>query len=109
MINSSSLVTLVLRANGHVRVHKKAFQLLPNLEVIDLSRNSLSYLYPDTFTENPVLRSVDLSFNNFRMLEQKLLVWSSMSFVGLAGNPWRCDCNMARSFMPVLAASRSLK
>lgn len=71
------LTTLVLRDN-------------PQLYVIDYDAFGETVYLED----NHKIDMIDISNNDLPTLDIDLLPWSNVSRVRLAGNPWKCDCDI---------------
>ncbi|CAK9293289.1 unnamed protein product [Gordionus sp. m RMFG-2023] len=67
-----------------------------SLEVLNLAINKIIE-YPVQFGEFSNLTYLDLSLNNIATLNIESLEGSQdrLEFLGVSGNSWRCDCNMA--------------
>lgn len=62
-----NLTDLVLRQNAITIV--EGLHTLQNLTELDLYMNAISHIPPDTFSHNPKLQKLDLSFNQLRSLD----------------------------------------
>ncbi|XP_062415470.1 toll-like receptor 5 [Pungitius pungitius] len=84
------LLGLNLSLNSLSSLPRGVFRGLGSIIEIDLSSNALTYLQPDIF---PVgLIRLDLS-NNF-LASPDPETFGSLSFLGLAGNRFHCDCSL---------------
>ena len=69
-VGLASLVQLNASRNHISEIHKEAFLEQTKLETVDLSSNSLIFIYPSTFRNNPTLHMLSLSNNkHFRLPE----------------------------------------
>lgn len=87
---------LDLSNNDLVLLPEGIFTSLSDLTVLDLRNNSLVTIRNDTFW-NRALQMLDLRDNALKVLHnvtlEKLSSIPDLQ-VSLAGNPWRCDCNI---------------
>ncbi len=87
---------LDLSNNDLVLLPEGIFTGLSDLTVLDLRNNSLVTIGNETFW-NQALKELDLRDNALKVLSnvtlEKLSSISNLR-VRLAGNPWRCDCNI---------------
>ncbi|RXN15721.1 trophoblast glyco -like protein [Labeo rohita] len=87
---------LDLSNNDLVLLPEGIFTSLSDLTVLDLRNNSLVTIRNDTFW-NLALQMLDLRDNALKVLHnvtlEKLSSIPDLQ-VSLAGNPWRCDCNI---------------
>ncbi|NXT29145.1 CPN2 Carboxypeptidase, partial [Syrrhaptes paradoxus] len=94
--NLSSLQTLVLSHNAMVHLPTGVFQGLVGLAVLQLSHNNLSSLAPGLLAGLPLLTALALDHNHLARLPSGLFdANEELVRVGLAGNPWSCDCRLA--------------
>ncbi|XP_043117933.1 trophoblast glycoprotein b [Puntigrus tetrazona] len=87
---------LDLSSNDLVLLPEGMFTGLSDLTVLDLRNNSLVAISNDTFW-NRALKELDLRDNALKVLPNVTLEKLSSVpdlRVRLAGNPWRCDCNI---------------
>lgn len=87
---------LDLSSNDLVLLPEGMFTGLSDLTVLDLRNNSLVTIRNDTLC-NQALKELDLRDNALKVLPNVTLEkFSSIPDlrVRLAGNPWRCDCNI---------------
>ncbi|XP_059423222.1 trophoblast glycoprotein-like [Carassius carassius] len=88
---------LDLSSNDLVLFSEGIFTGLLNLTVLDLRNNSLVTIRNDTFWNVLKLKELDLRDNALKVLPNATLEKLSSIpdlRVRLAGNPWRCDCNI---------------
>ncbi|XP_066297219.1 toll-like receptor 3 [Branchiostoma lanceolatum] len=119
----SSLIKLIMKETGEIWSSFSNDTILygmPNLEVIDLSASSISYIPAELFKVHDNLRSVDLSSNKITYLPQTLfsansklqslfLSWNSITLLNestfetilpgleklaIHDNPFFCDCEI---------------
>ncbi|PSN56436.1 hypothetical protein C0J52_08357 [Blattella germanica] len=91
-----SLTHLNLENNKINSLDYCALQPLKHVEVLQLSRNHLSSLDSGLFNNLHNLKRIDISFNDFKTVEDRLLaVWIKRPDVvaEFAGNPWDCSCD----------------
>ncbi|KAK2903485.1 hypothetical protein QQF64_009411 [Cirrhinus molitorella] len=87
---------LDLSNNDLVLLPEGIFTSLSDLTVLDLRNNSLVTIRNDTFCSG-ALKELDLRDNALKVLHNETLGKLSSNpdlRVSLAGNPWRCDCNI---------------
>lgn len=70
--NPKQIKTLILSGNGLTRIPAKIWKKLPQLEHLDLSRNSIKKL-PTGLRQLTELRRLNLSFNQITRIEENLL------------------------------------
>ncbi|XP_041727934.1 trophoblast glycoprotein-like [Coregonus clupeaformis] len=90
------LTSLDLSNNDLVVLPEGMFSHLSNLTILNLQNNSLIFIRNGTLSVPP-LRELDLRDNALRELPNTTLMDFSLKpglQVHLAGNPWRCDCNI---------------
>ena len=93
MIDASSLITekfpigskKITLSEGFSVFPKELFKYKETLEILDLSKNNLSYL-PDNFTEFKKLKIVFFSENNFEEFPSVLAECPSLTMVGFKSN-----------------------
>lgn len=91
------LTRLDLSNNELVVLPEGMFTHLPNLATLSLQNSSIISLQNSTQNIPPLLRELDLRDNSLRELSNSTLSGLSLKTylqVHLAGNPWRCDCNI---------------
>lgn len=76
-LNSNSLLKLDVSNNPGLRYEDQAFQTAPNLQVIDLSNTSLGHVTPLTFSYQTQLNDLDLSSNSIDYLYKDALKFLS--------------------------------
>ncbi|XP_052002718.1 trophoblast glycoprotein-like [Xyrauchen texanus] len=87
---------LDLSNNDLVLLPEDMFTGLLDLKILDLRNNSLVEISSGSF-QNRALKELDLRDNAFKVLPNSTLAELSSIpdlQVSLAGNPWRCDCNI---------------
>lgn len=85
---------LLLSSNQISRIPGHAFRDLPRLQELDLSRNAIETLDADAFHGiSNSLRTLDLSHNRLQGLPRDAFT-RIHARVGLAGNPWHCECGL---------------
>ncbi|KAM6967878.1 trophoblast glycoprotein [Aplochiton taeniatus] len=90
------LTRLDLSNNELVVLPEGVFTHLPNLATLSLQNGSIISLQNGTLNI-PLLQDLDLRDNALRELNNSTLCDLSLKtdlWVHLAGNPWRCDCNI---------------
>ncbi|XP_040016422.2 toll-like receptor 5b isoform X1 [Gasterosteus aculeatus] len=85
-----NLLGLNLSLNSLSTLPPGVFRGLGSIIEIDLSSNALTYLQPDIFPLG--LIRLDLSNNFLASLDPE--TFRSLSFLGLAGNRFHCDCSL---------------
>ncbi|XP_075572984.1 carboxypeptidase N subunit 2 [Pelecanus crispus] len=94
--NLSVLQTLALSHNAMDQLPEGAFQGLAGLVALQLSHNNLSSLPAGLLARLPLLASLVLDNNRLARLPPGLFdANEELVRVGLADNPWACDCRLA--------------
>jgi hypothetical protein len=121
LLYSTSLRVLQISACNLSHIPPKTFQELPNLQELYISHNSIRFLYnvqgfghlatldishnylrdldSDIFIVSPKLIHLNLSFNNFSIVNSTVIpqLAKENSSVDLNNNPWACDCLMFKT------------
>ena len=95
----SLLVNLreVLLIKNHVLdvIETHAFKLLPKVEVINLTGNSIVEIHQEAFYNLPQLASLDLSYNFLKTIPgEDIIQLPSLKWLAMDGNLWNCSCDM---------------
>ncbi|XP_010009609.1 PREDICTED: carboxypeptidase N subunit 2-like, partial [Nestor notabilis] len=94
--NLSALQTLVLSHNSMDLLPAGVFQGLVGLATLHLSHNNLSSLPAGLLAGLPALTTLVLDHNRLAHLPPGLFdANEELVRVGLASNPWTCDCRLA--------------
>ncbi|NWR21249.1 CPN2 Carboxypeptidase, partial [Emberiza fucata] len=94
--NLSVLETLELSHNAIDHLPTGAFQGLEGLTELQLSHNNLSRLPAGLLAGLPLLTALVLDHNRLARLPAGLFdANNELVRVGLAGNPWLCDCHLS--------------
>ncbi|NXF16444.1 CPN2 Carboxypeptidase, partial [Rhodinocichla rosea] len=94
--NLSVLETLELSHNAIDHLPTEAFQGLEGLTELQLSHNNLSRLPAGLLAGLPLLTALVLDHNRLARLPAGLFDDNDeLVRVGLAGNPWLCDCHLS--------------
>lgn len=92
---AQNLERLALGDMGLMRLPPSLLQNLSQLYHLNVSSNYLSAFPTDALLNAPQLRSLDLSRNSFRGLDERMVSAISASKklrkLRLEGNPWQCD------------------
>ncbi|XP_054262569.1 leucine-rich repeat-containing protein 15-like isoform X1 [Macrosteles quadrilineatus] len=86
-----ALRELYLSNNKIMSVEEAPLNLLPNLEVLDLSHN---VLVNGNFASLKKLSQLNLDWNFMRLMNTNAQLPSQPLTLKLASNPWRCDCGL---------------
>ncbi|XP_044732370.1 leucine-rich repeat-containing protein 3-like, partial [Chrysoperla carnea] len=90
--NMISLRFLNLANNEFVSIPTDLFNI-PQLNLIDLSRNELIYLSSNIFEgEDCVVERLNIGSNKLTYLENDFLKRSKLKYLDLRNNPWQCEC-----------------
>ncbi|CAN0919079.1 Probable inactive leucine-rich repeat receptor kinase XIAO [Linum grandiflorum] len=105
----SNLVQISMRNNSlQGKLPSKSFQLVPYLQVLDLSHNRLSDSVPLTLFSSPSLQQLTLSHNSFSSIETPAtltaLIQSELIAVDLSDNDLRGFLPSFMALMPKLSA-----
>ena len=98
-VENISVVRNTLRANSNLlaAVETEAFYKLPEVKVINLTRNYLREIQPEAFYNLPHLTTLDLSYNSLQTIPGKDIVElsrSSLKKLYLKENRWDCSCEI---------------
>uniref|UniRef100_A0A1A8AEY8 Leucine rich repeat containing 52 n=1 Tax=Nothobranchius furzeri TaxID=105023 RepID=A0A1A8AEY8_NOTFU len=93
--NLRKLAYLDLSFNTLHRIEDRTFGPLSSLVMLRMTDNpGLSVIHPDAFAENEALQVLDVSRNNLTFLNiTSLIAQPGLRSVGLSGNPWSCQCD----------------
>ena len=77
-------------------IEEGAFEDCADLEHVEITQNRrLHHISENAFGGSTLaLRRVDLSDNALSSLGAGLVNWRGLKAAFLAGNPWRCDCEL---------------
>ncbi|KAG7205305.1 hypothetical protein KM043_007310 [Ampulex compressa] len=98
------LEDLHLQDNRLRELRGHEFEGLEALERLDLRRNRLTSIGNDTFSSLRSLKVLRLQSNRLRSLALRALPGSLLE-LGLAYNPWSCECEYLRAYREWLAES----
>eukprot|EP00058_Branchiostoma_floridae_P002179 XP_002587667.1 hypothetical protein BRAFLDRAFT_92706 [Branchiostoma floridae] len=86
---------LDLAWNGMESFSWMSLRALPDLTYLYLNKNLLRYVQLDSVIEHlPQLKFVDVSYNQLVSVSQYDLGWPQVKEFEIAGNPFRCDCDL---------------
>ncbi|XP_019637942.1 PREDICTED: carboxypeptidase N subunit 2-like [Branchiostoma belcheri] len=104
--NLTSLEWLSLSNNNISRLPAGVFSHLPRLKWLHLSYNHIVDLSDGVFLQMASLRQLYLDNNNISRLPADFSRLLFLQRLGIAGNPWRCDCSL-QHVMSWVRTSRS--
>ncbi|XP_049913175.1 leucine-rich repeat-containing protein 19-like isoform X1 [Epinephelus moara] len=100
-----TLVELHLDDNQVTSIPAKYFSVVPNLRVLSLTRNKISSLDPESFSDLDVLTELDLSHNLLASVPSQLFrQLKNLQVLNLQDNPWNCSCLLLSSMEEIKAA-----
>ncbi|CAG5031854.1 unnamed protein product [Parnassius apollo] len=99
-VGLTNLVQLEVGENDFLEeVKRSTFTPLKNLRVLHLCHNpNLRYISHNAFRgmkEKWTLKEVYLDDNNLSELSTDLMPWSKLEILGMTGNNWLCNCDLA--------------
>ncbi|XP_041978653.1 chondroadherin-like [Aricia agestis] len=99
-VGLSNVLELEVGENDYLEeVKRSTFTPLKSLRVLHLCHNkNLKYISHNAFRsikEKLTLKEVYLDNNNLSELPTDLLVWSQLDILGMSGNSWLCNCDLA--------------
>ncbi|TWW54642.1 hypothetical protein D4764_0023290, partial [Takifugu flavidus] len=85
-------------------VQQGSLDLLPGLEVLNLSNNNISWIDGEALAPLYSLAILALEGNNLHHLKFKtfLSLHTTATHITLSANPWNCDCELHRVFSKIL-------
>lgn len=88
------LKRLTIQQTHITTFHPELFQPIPNLQVLDLSRNKLRSLDFLAQADLPVLSWLKLSENELTVINETVFQsLPALTYLDLLGNPFTCDCS----------------
>jgi len=95
--NLTNLQDLNLSGNLLSQLPPNQFALLPQLRILDLSHNTLSYMHSSTLTSlSSSLSHLYLAGNILTSLpDSSFSLLSTLTTLKMSANPWTCDCLLA--------------
>ncbi|XP_022123640.2 carboxypeptidase N subunit 2-like isoform X1 [Pieris rapae] len=99
-IGLTSLLELEVSENRYLEeVKRSTFSPLKNLRVLHLCHNkNLRYISHNAFRglkDRWALKEVYLDDNNLSELSTDLMPWNRLAVLGMTGNNWLCNCDLA--------------
>lgn len=95
---------LDLHGNRLTTLQRGSMDMLPQLQVLLLSNNSIGAVPSGALAPLGSLALLTLDNNELQTLSFKSFsgLQSAATHMQLAGNPWRCDCDLHRVFSKIL-------
>ncbi|XP_013199689.1 phospholipase A2 inhibitor beta [Amyelois transitella] len=99
-VGLNNLIELEVAENDYLEeVTRSTFTPLKNLRVLHLCHNmNLRYISHNAFRglkDKWTLKEVYLDDNNLSELSTDLMPWSKLEILGMTGNNWLCNCDLA--------------
>lgn len=99
-IGLTNLIALEVGENDYLdEVKRSTFSPLKNLRILHLCHNrNLRYISHNAFRglkDKWTLREVYLDDNNLSELSTDLMPWNKLEILGMSGNNWLCNCDLA--------------
>jgi netrin-G3 ligand len=99
----SKLRFINLKNNLLSSIDDRSFQLMPNLEIIDMSSNLIINWMMPIFEQNPLLKILNIRNNYINSFTNDMLRdFSRVDYLTMGGNPFECTCVLKEVFHTVL-------